>query len=80
MIRVEICEQNRAGLKPFVMLPFSLYKDDPNWVPPLIGTQLKSLCSQSDDPRRYFLVYDGEKPCSIPFTGPTTPCMPSSFK
>ena len=43
MIRVEILEQNRAALRPFVMLPFSLYREDPNWVAPLIGRQLKQL-------------------------------------
>ena len=47
MIRVEILEQNRAALRPFVMLPFQLYKDDPNWVPPLIGEQLRSLDRQT---------------------------------
>ncbi len=69
MIRVEILEQNRAALRPFVMLPFQLYKDDPNWVPPLIGEQLRSLCENHDDPRRFFLVYDGEKPVARVMAG-----------
>ncbi|HRY84872.1 MAG TPA: GNAT family N-acetyltransferase, partial [Candidatus Cloacimonadota bacterium] len=28
-------------LKDFIMLPFRLYKDDPNWIPPLIADQKK---------------------------------------
>jgi GNAT superfamily N-acetyltransferase len=33
--------RTRRELKEFNMLPFRLYKDDPNWVPPLIGEQKK---------------------------------------
>ena len=69
VIRVEILEQNRAALRPFVMLPFALYKEDPNWVPPLIGQQLKLLCEKRDDPRRYFLVYDGDQPVARVMAG-----------
>ena len=32
---------NSQDLKRFIMLPFRLYKDDPNWVAPLIGEQKK---------------------------------------
>lgn len=69
MIRVEILKPTRASLKPFVMLPFQLYRDDPNWVPPLIGQQLRSLCRASDGPRRFFLVYDGEQPVARVMAG-----------
>ena len=31
---------NRKELKQFVMFPFKLYRDDPYWVPPLIGDRL----------------------------------------
>ena len=63
MIRVEILEQNRAALRPFVMLPFQLYKEDPNWVAPLISDQMRLLCQPREEgPCRFFLVYDGEKP------------------
>jgi len=33
--------QNKLQMKQFIMLPFRLYKDDPCWVPPLIGEQKK---------------------------------------
>ncbi len=38
---------NKKQLKSFIMLPFRLYKDDPNWVPPLISDQYKLF-----DPRK----------------------------
>ena len=34
---------SKADLKTFVALPYRLYKDDPNWVPPLKGDSLKKL-------------------------------------
>ncbi len=33
--------ENKKQLKQFVMFPFELYKDDPNWVPPLISEEMK---------------------------------------
>ena len=69
MIRVEVLEQNSAALRPFVMLPFSLYKDDPNWVPPLIQDQLRLLCQSPEGPRRFFLVYDGDQPVARVMAG-----------
>ena len=69
MIRVEILEPSRAALRPFVKLPFTLYKDDPNWVPPLMGEQMKTLCQQAEGPRRFFLVYDGDRPVARVMAG-----------
>ena len=69
MIRVEILEQKRAALRPFVMLPFQLYKEDPNWVAPLIGEQLRALCQPQEGPRRFFLVYDGNQPVARVMAG-----------
>ena len=69
MIRMEVLEQNRAALKPFVMLPFSLYREDNNWVPPQIGLTLDRLCQKEGDPRRFFLVYDGDRPVARVMAG-----------
>ncbi|MBR1585197.1 MAG: hypothetical protein IJ662_06635 [Clostridia bacterium] len=69
MIRVEILEQNRVALRPFVMLPFSLYREDANWVPPLVVRQLKELSEKGNDPRRFFLVYDGQVPVARVMAG-----------
>ncbi len=32
--------QNKRGLTDFVKFPFDLYRNDPNWVPPLIEERL----------------------------------------
>lgn len=34
---------SRKGLKQFILFPFSLYKDDPRWVPPLIRGEYNTL-------------------------------------
>jgi len=35
---LEVCEvENSSDLRHFIRLPFSIYRDDPNWVPPLIS-------------------------------------------
>ena len=45
-MRVEIREinpENKRELKKFVMLEWKIYKNDPNWVPPLIDEDIKRL-------------------------------------
>jgi len=42
MVMVRKVESTR-DLDQFVRLPFRLYKDDPNWVPPLIGDAKRTL-------------------------------------
>lgn len=69
MIRVEILQPTRAALKPFVMLPFTLFSDDPNWVPMLIAKQLDMLTTPCEDERRFFLVYEDEKPVARVMAG-----------
>ncbi|MEM9326305.1 MAG: hypothetical protein AAGA85_11635 [Bacteroidota bacterium] len=32
--------EDQSGLKRFIKFPFSLFRDDPNWVPPLISDEL----------------------------------------
>jgi hypothetical protein len=34
---------SRRDLKRFVTFPWRIYRGDPNWVPPLIGSQLDKL-------------------------------------
>ncbi|MGC9361812.1 MAG: GNAT family N-acetyltransferase [Candidatus Syntrophosphaera sp.] len=40
MISIKAVE-TKKDLKDFIMLPFEFYKNDPNWVPPLISDQKK---------------------------------------
>ncbi|MCX7862235.1 MAG: hypothetical protein N2449_04510 [Bacteroidales bacterium] len=37
---------SKADIKKFVKFPFSLYKCTPNWVPPIISDEIKSLMPQ----------------------------------
>ncbi|MEQ6120396.1 GNAT family N-acetyltransferase [Reichenbachiella sp. MALMAid0571] len=57
---------SKSDLKEFVKFPFRLYKNDPNWVPPLVRDELAAL-----DPRKnpsfkhcdtsFWLAYMGEE-------------------
>ncbi|WP_373073377.1 GTP cyclohydrolase [Zeaxanthinibacter enoshimensis] len=53
---------DKAGLKKFVKFPFTLYKDSPYWVPPLIAEELSSF-DKNENPvfknadARFFLAY-----------------------
>lgn len=56
-----------AELKKFVKYPFLLYKNEPNWVPPIIADELDSM-DHTKNPvfknaeARYFMAYKGDKP------------------
>lgn len=54
---------SRAELKEFVTFPFSLYKDSPYWVPPIINDELDSFDPLKnpvfkDAEAHFFLAYD----------------------
>ena len=40
---------SKKDLKQFIMLPFELYRNDPNWVPPLIMDQ-KNFFNEKKNP------------------------------
>lgn len=52
----------KTGIKKFIEMPWSLYKDDPNWVPPLIGDLVNTLLGK-DNPlfmsgeHAFFIAY-----------------------
>lgn len=54
MPAIELVRDGRA-LKEFVRFPWRVYRNDPNWVPPLISDQMKAL-----DPRRGPFFRHGE--------------------
>ena len=35
--------QNSKEIMQFIKMPWKIYKNDPNWVPPLIGDMKRSL-------------------------------------
>jgi hypothetical protein len=58
---------NRNGLKEFVNLASDIYRDDPNWVPPLKSGMLKTLMGVNNPlfmcgPHTFFIVYRDGKP------------------
>lgn len=74
MIHVDILKPNVKGLKPFVQLPFDIYKDDPNWVPPVRAELMQTLTGPGNEffaqgIQRFFLVYDNEKPVARVLAG-----------
>lgn len=59
--------ETKADLDAFIRLPWRLYKDDPQWVPPLIA-EVKGLLSEKSNPyfghakARYWLALRGGTP------------------
>lgn len=65
MLRLEEVS-NKRQLKAFVKFPFSLYKDSPYWVPPIIKEEMSSFDSEvnpvfENAEARLFLAYKGEQ-------------------
>lgn len=74
MIHVDIIKPNVKGLRPFIQLPFDIYRDDPNWVPPLRHDLLRSLIGQDNELfaqgiQRFFLAYENERPVARVLAG-----------
>jgi len=63
----EIDPLDKKDLKRFVMLEWEIYKNDPNWVPPLIDEDIKRL-SPKDNPvfkhqeAKYYMAFKNGKP------------------
>ena len=60
----KIDTQNKRDLRHFFQLPFDLYKNDPNWVPPMLGDIKFSLNRRSHpfykhSEAEYFIVKEG---------------------
>ncbi len=65
MIRIEEVT-TKAGLKKFVNFPFTIYKDSPYWVPPIISDELDSFDKEKnpifkDADAWFFLAYKNDK-------------------
>ncbi len=73
MSEVTIKRLDESGLKPFVMLPFGLYRNDPNWVAPLIKDQLKMLRGGSkflkSTEHAFLMAYRDGRPCARAIVG-----------
>ena len=58
--------ENKADLKRFVKFPFSLYKNSPYWVPPIINDELESFNPEKNPVFKnaeatFFLAYKGNE-------------------
>ena len=74
MIHVDIIKPSAKGLRPFIQLPFDIYRDDPNWVPPVRRDLLRTLTGHNNELfaqgiQRFFLAYDNEKPVARVLAG-----------
>lgn len=74
MIHVKIIKPNKKDLRPFIQLPFDIYKNDKNWAPPNRQDLLRSLTGKDNDfftsgIQRYFLAYDDETPVARVLAG-----------
>ncbi len=73
MIRVETLEETKQGIRAFIRLPYRLYRNDPNWVPPMYGMQLKLLLGENNPllhgEHRFLMAYDDERPVARVLAG-----------
>ena len=58
---------NRRQLKTFIKFPWRIYRDDPNWVPPLILDQLRFFTPGrnpyfSHSTAQFFMAFRGDEP------------------
>lgn len=66
MIHVEVMEKTAKGLQAFIRLPFDLYKNDANWVPPVKKHLSDLLLGRGNEwlgaaECGFYVAYHGEK-------------------
>ena len=65
---IEVKElKTHTELREFVEFPFSIFKDNPNWVPPVISEELETFNTQKNPvfenaEARYFMAYRSDRP------------------
>lgn len=73
MIYVREIEKTQKGIREFLDLSYRLYRKDPNWVPPLYGTVMRSLLGENNPllcgEHQFFMAYDGERPVARVLAG-----------
>ena len=73
MIRVEMLEKTKKGIRDFMDLPHRLYRNDPNWVPPMYGMQLRLLLGKNNPllngEHAFFMAYDDDRPVARVLAG-----------
>lgn len=73
MIHVAMLEKTKRGIRDFMDLPGRLYQQDPNWVPPMYGMQLRSLLGENNPllsgEHAFFMAYDNGRPVARVLAG-----------
>lgn len=74
MIHVEIIKPTKRELKPFIQLPFDIYRNDRNWAAPDRHDLRKTLIGKDNEffsrgIQRLFLAYDDETPVARVLAG-----------
>ena len=74
---IEIRRIDESSLMKFIRLPYRLYKDDPNWVPPLIS-EMKSMLNPKlnvflQSEHAFFMAYRGTHPVARVLAGYNEP-------
>ncbi|MBN2880356.1 MAG: hypothetical protein JXN65_12090 [Clostridia bacterium] len=74
---IEVRQIDESNLKEFIKLPFRLYKNDPNWVPPLIS-EMKSMLNADKNvflqsQHAFFIAYRDGKPAARILAGYNEP-------
>ena len=73
MLHVKIVDKTNQGLRPFVQLPFDIYKSDPLFAPPIRKKVMAALLRRDNDHngsiQRFFVAYKDEKPIARVMAG-----------
>lgn len=73
MIHVRTLEETPKGLYDFMNLPYHIYRNDPNWVPPIYGTLLRSLLGEENplmnDEHCFLVAYEDDRPVARVLVG-----------
>lgn len=74
MLRVMELKPTRKNLRAFIGLPFEIYRDDPNWVPPLIAGQMRMLLGKQNGlfkngVHKFFMAYEDGRPVARVLVG-----------
>lgn len=74
MLAIREIPKTRRELKKFIRFAWRIYRNDPNFVPPLISDQLKSLLGRNNalfdnGEQAFFMAYEGGKPVARVLVG-----------
>lgn len=76
MIHVQALEKNQKSIGEFLQLPYRLYQQDTNWVPPLHSAMVRSLLGENNPlmqgEHQFLMAYDDNRPVARVLAGVDT--------